>query len=94
MKKVQRMGKLNKKTAVMTMASIAAAAVAVTGLYGLDKDVQEMQVYAKESFTGMKEIVEEHDSDNPFTILDISPTKAMYILSGSGKTYNLSTGPV
>ena len=94
MKKVQRIGKLNKKTAVMTMASITAAAVAVTGLYGLDKDVQEMQVYAKESFTGMKEIVEEHDSDNPFTILDISPTKAMYILSGSGKTYNLSTGTI
>ncbi len=94
MKKVQRMGKLNKKTAVMTIASITAAAVAVTGLYGLDKDVQEMQVYAKESFTGMKEIVEEHDSDNPFTILDISPTKAMYILSGSGKTYNLSTGTI
>ena len=42
MKKVQRIGKLKKKTAVMTMASITAAAVAVRGLYGLGKDVQEM----------------------------------------------------
>ncbi len=98
MKKIQKTGqpKLNKKTAVMTVASVTAAAMAVTGIYGLGGHVQDMEdVYAKESFTGMKEIVEEHDKDHPFRILDITPTKAMYIVSGTNaKTYNLSTGTI
>ncbi len=98
MKKIQKTGqpKLNKKTAVMAVASITAAAMAVTGIYGLGGHVQDMEdVFAKESFTGMKEIVEEHDKDHPFRILDITPTKAMYIVGGtSAKTYNLSTGTI
>ena len=97
MKKIQKNGqpKLNKKTAVMAVAAVTAAAVAVTGIYRLGGHVQDMEdVYAKESFAGMKEIVEEHDSENPFKILDITPTKAMYIVEGTGKTYNLSTGTI
>lgn len=98
MKKIQKIGqpKLNKKTAVMAVAAVTAAAVAATGIYGLVGRVQDMDdVYAKESFAGMKEIVEEHDKGNPFKILDITPTKAMYIMGGSNaKTYNLSTGTI
>ena len=96
MMKMQRSGKpkLNKKTVVMAMASVTAAAVAVTGVYRLGSRVQDMEVYAKESFTGMKEIVEEHDSENPFRILDITPTRATYTPGGADKTYHLSTGTI
>ena len=100
MKKSQKNGKpkLNKKTAVMTVASITAAAVAVTGIHGLDRHVQDMEVYAKESFTGMKEIVEEHNGEDPFRILDITPAKAKYTVedtdTGKSSTYFLSTGTI
>lgn len=76
----------------MALAAVTAAAVAATGIYGLYKKTEGAEVYAKESFLGLKEIVEEHDRDNPFTILDISPARAMYIMDGTGKTYHLSTG--
>ena len=94
MKKIQKRAKpkLNKETSVMALAAVTAAAVAATGIYGLYKKTEGAEVYAKESFLGLKEIVEEHDRDNPFTILDISPARAMYIMDGTGKTYHLSTG--
>ena len=78
----------------MALAAVTAAAVAATGIYGLYKKTEGAEVYAKESFLGLKEIVEEHDRDNPFTILDISPARAMYIMDGTGKTYHLSTGTI
>ncbi len=101
MKKMQRSGKpkLNKKTAVMAVAAITAASMAATGIYGLDRHIQQdMEVYAKESFAGMKDIVEEHDSEDPFRILDITPSRAKYIVedtdAGTSSPYFLSTGTI
>lgn len=68
--------KLNKKLLTATVACVAAAAVGVTGLAHV---LQPVEVYAKESFTGTKQIVDTHTDENePFLILDIVPSYATY----------------
>lgn len=55
----------------------AAAALVVTGLYLAPREQMPVStVEARESFGGIKQVVEEHDEDNPFVILDIVPGKA------------------
>lgn len=70
-----------------------AAALVVTGLYMLPSDrVPVPTVQARESFGGIKQIVEEHNEDTPFVILDIVPGKAQ--VEVNGKAYDFSLGTI
>ncbi len=64
--------KLNKKSVCAGMAfTVASAVLAVT----LSQTGQPMTVYAKETFRGIDQVVEEHES-KPFVILDVVPGDA------------------
>ena len=67
--------KLNRKFAVSTGAVALAAVVTATGLW---QSVPTVPVYAKETFSGIRKVVESYDKDNPFVILDIVPGTATY----------------
>ena len=56
--------------------------------------MQPIEAYAKESFTGTKQVVEGHTGDdNPFVILDIVPSYATYKWNGDEtQSYQISTG--
>ena len=70
-KKIQ----LNKKRITAGIAVLSAAAVAVGGIFTY---IQPAEVYAKESLGGMEQIVQAHDEEDPFTILDIVPGVGTY----------------
>ena len=67
--------KLNRKFAVSTGAIALAAVVTATALW---QSVPTVPVYAKETFSGIRKVVESYDKDNPFVILDIVPGTATY----------------
>ncbi|MDE5940180.1 MAG: DUF5057 domain-containing protein [Lachnospiraceae bacterium] len=70
----------------------AAAALVVTGLYMAPYDRAPVpEVLARESFGGIKQVVEEHDEDNPFVILDIVPGKAYAEINGRRYDFSLGT---
>ena len=82
-----------KKIFVRATAVAAAAALVVTGLTLAPSDRMPVStVLAKESFGGIRQVVEEHDEDNPFVILDIVPGKASAVING--KTYDFSLGTI
>ncbi len=70
-KKIQ----LNKKRIKAGIAVLSVAAVAVGGIFTY---IQPAEVYAKESLGGMEQIVQAHDEEDPFTILDIVPGNGTY----------------
>ena len=51
--------------------------MAVAGV-GLWQNLQPIPAYARESFSGIKKVVESYDEENPFVILDIVPGTATY----------------
>lgn len=54
--------------------------------------MEPMETYAKESFTGTKQVVEGHTGDdNPFVILDVVPSYATYAWDAD-TSYEISTG--
>lgn len=54
--------------------------------------MEPMETYAKESFTGTKQVVEGHTGDdNPFVILDVVPGYATYAWDAD-TSYEISTG--
>ena len=80
-----------KKIFVRATAVAAAVALVVTGVTMAPSDRMPVStVLAKESFGGIRQVVEEHDEDNPFVILDIVPGKAV---SKDGK-YDFSLGTI
>ena len=83
-----------KKIFARAVAMTAAAALVVTGLYMAPHDKAPVStVLARDSFGGIKQVVEEHDEDNPFVILDIVPGKA-YADVNNGKRYDFSLGTI
>ena len=75
------------------VAIAAAAALVVSGIYLAPYDrTPATTVEAKDSFGGIKQVVEEHDEDNPFVILDIVPGVAYADVGG--KTYDFSLGTI
>ncbi|MDE7247835.1 MAG: hypothetical protein K2N43_08100, partial [Lachnospiraceae bacterium] len=81
-----------KKIFVRATAVAAAVALVVTGLTMAPSDrVPVSTVLAKESFGGIKQVVEEHDEDNPFVILDIVPGKAFAVIDGNRYEFSLGT---
>ncbi len=82
-----------KKVFGRAVAMTAAAALLVTGFYMAPNDtVPVTTVQARESFGGIRQVVEEHDEDHPFVILDIVPGKAQAEVNG--KTYDFSLGTI
>lgn len=67
--------KLNRKFAVSAGAVALAAVVAAAGLW---QSVPTVPVYAKETFSGIKKVVDSCNEENPFVILDIVPGTATY----------------
>ncbi len=87
-KRVSVKGILGRAVAVA-----AAAALVVTGLYMAPYErVPVSTVQARESFGGIKQVVEEHNEENPFVILDIVPGKAQAEVNG--KKYDFSLGTI
>lgn len=82
-----------KKIFARATAMTAAAALVVTGLYLVPREQMPVStVEARESFGGIKQVVDEHNEDNPFVILDIVPGKAQAEVNG--KTYDFSLGTI
>lgn len=82
-----------KKIFGRTVAVAAAAALVVTGLYMVPYDRAPVPtVQARETFGGIKQVVEEHDEKDPFIILDIVPGIAQAEVNG--KTYEFSLGTI
>ncbi len=67
--------KYSRKLAISAGASVLAAAIAGVGLW---QNLQPIPAYARESFSGIKKVVESYDEENPFVILDIVPGTATY----------------
>lgn len=67
---------LNKKRIISGVAVLSATAVAACGILGY---MQPTEVCAKESLGGMEQIVQAHDEEDPFTILDIVPGDGSYM---------------
>ena len=81
--------KQNKGIATVITASVLVAALGTVGIF---HHMEPMETYAKESFTGTKQVVESHTGDsNPFVILDIVPSFATYEW-GDQISYEISTG--
>ena len=84
---------ITKKMFGRAVAMTAAAALLVTGFYMAPNDsVPVPTVQARESFGGIKQVVEEHDEDHPFVILDIVPGKAQAEVND--KKYDFSLGTI
>lgn len=82
-----------KRILVRATAVFVAAALVVTGIYLAPYDkAPAPAVQARESFGGIKQVVEEHDSEHPFVILDIVPGKAYAAVNG--KEYEFSLGTI
>ena len=82
-----------KKVFGRAVAMTAAAALVVTGLYmAPNNSVPVPTVQARESFGGIRQVVEEHDEENPFVVLDIVPGKAQAEVNG--KKYDFSLGTI
>lgn len=75
-KKHRRKKKCSKKYGRMLTALLSISLAAATIVYGILQRTEPMTAMAKESFAGIGKIVEEHDEDNPYKILDIVPSKA------------------
>ena len=67
--------KFSRKLAISAGVSALAAAIAGVGLW---QNLQPIPAYARESFSGIKKVVESYDEENPFVILDIVPGTATY----------------
>lgn len=82
-----------KRIFARAVAMTAVAALVVTGLYMAPRDKAPVSTaLARDSFGGIKQVVEEHDEDNPFVILDIVPGKAYADVNG--KRYDFSLGTI
>lgn len=79
--------KQNKRIATVITASVL---VAVLGTVGVFHHMEPMETYAKESFTGTKQVVEGHTGD-AFVILDVVPSYATYVWDAD-TSYEISTG--
>ena len=80
--------KQNKRIATVITASVLVAALGTVGVF---HHMEPMETYAKESFTGTKQVVESHTGDGrPFVILDIVPSFATY--EWDEISYEISTG--
>ena len=81
--------KQNKRIATVVTASVLVAALGTVGIF---HHMEPMETYAKESFTGTKQVVESHTGDsNPFVILDVVPSYATYAWDAD-ISYEISTG--
>ena len=67
-----------KKRGHVYLALTASLLAAVLAGYSILQYIEPMKAMAKESFTGIGRIVEEHDEENPYRILDIVPSRAYY----------------
>ena len=84
-----RKQKQNKRIATVITASVLVAALGTVGIF---HHMEPVETYAKESFTGTKQVVESHTGDsNPFVILDIVPSFATYAWD-ENTSYEISTG--
>mgnify|MGYP004635483447 CR=1 FL=1 len=80
--------KQNKRIATVITASVLVAALGTVGIF---HHMEPVETYAKESFTGTKQVVESHTGDGrPFVILDIVPSFATY--EWDEISYEISTG--
>lgn len=87
----------NIKTGVIFLAAAAIAAsisLLLTTPPGASRDhsVPAPAALAKNSFGGISQVVQEHDGEDPFVILDIVPGKASY--AAGGGSYELSLGTI
>lgn len=92
---MKRHNKQKKKQNRRIAAIVTASVLAVTlGTVGIFHQMQPIEAYAKESFTGTKQVVEGHTrEDNPFVILDIVPSYATYKWNGDEtQSYEIGTG--
>ena len=92
---MKRHNKQKKKQNRRIAAIVTASVLAVTlGTVGIFHQMQPIEAYAKESFTGTKQVVEGHTGeDNPFVILDIVPSYATYKWNGDEtQSYEIGTG--
>ena len=81
--------KQNKRIATVITASVLVAALGTVGIF---HHMEPMETYAKESFTGTKQVVESHTGDsNPFVILDVVPSYVTYAWDAD-TSYEISTG--
>lgn len=81
--------KQNKRIATVITASVLVAALGTVGVF---HHMEPMETYAKESFTGTKQVVEGHTGDDkPFVILDVVPSYATYAWDAN-TSYEISTG--
>lgn len=81
--------KQNKRIATVITASVLVAALGTVGVF---HHMEPMETYAKESFTGTKQVVESHTVDsNPFVILDVVPSYVTYAWNAD-TSYEISTG--
>lgn len=84
-----RKRKVNKKIGMIFTSSVLVAALGTVGIF---HHMEPMETYAKESFTGTKQVVESHTGDsNPFVILDVVPSYATYAWDAD-TSYEISTG--
>ena len=84
-----RKRKVNKKIGMIFTSSVLVAALGTVGVF---HHMEPMETYAKESFTGTKQVVEGHTGDdNPFVILDVVPSYATYAWDAD-TSYEISTG--
>lgn len=92
---MKRHNKQKKKQNRRIAAIVTASVLTVTlGTVGIFHQMQPIEAYAKESFTGTKQVVEGHTGeDNPFVILDIVPSYATYKWNGDEtQSYEIGTG--
>lgn len=81
--------KQNKRIVTVITASVLGAALGTVGVF---HHMEPMETYAKESFTGTKQVVESHTGDsNPFVILDVVPSYVTYAWDAD-TSYEISTG--
>lgn len=81
--------KQNKRIATVITASVLVAALGTVGVF---HHMEPMETYAKESFTGTKQVVEGHTGDDkPFVILDVVPGYATYAWDAD-TSYEINTG--
>ena len=83
--------KQNRRIAAIVTASVLAVTLGTVGIF---HQMQLIEAYAKESFTGTKQVVEGHTGEgNPFVILDIVPSYATYKWNGDEtQSYEIDTG--